>query len=126
MTEQKELILSLGTNCDQEKTISKAQEKLRGMFGQDIIFTECIWTEPIGITSDKFLNCLAFTHSSHKLKYLHKALKHIEKTCGSSKRARTNNIVKMDIDILKYGSLTLHAEDWERKYIIKLIKECPF
>lgn len=126
MTELKELILALGTNCNQEKTISLAQEKLRSMFGKDIIFTECVWTEPIGIKSDKFLNCLAFTHTQHKLEYLCKALKHIERTCGNCKRARTNNIVSMDIDILKYGGLTLHTEDWNRKYIITLIKECPF
>lgn len=96
------------------------------MFGKSIIFTECVWTEPIGIKSDKFLNCLAFTHTQHKLEYLCMALKHIEQACGNSKRARTNNIVKMDIDILKYGDITLHTDDWNRKYIADLIKERPF
>lgn len=126
MTESKELILALGTNCDQEKSISHAQEMLRSMFGKSIIFTECVWTEPIGIKSDKFLNCLAFTHTPHKLEYLCMALKHIEQACGNSKRARTNNIVKMDIDILKYGDITLHTDDWNRKYITDLIKERQF
>ena len=126
MTEQKTLILSLGSNYNQEESLSAAQEKLRGMFGSDIVFTECVWTEPIGIISDKFLNCLAFTHTTHKLENIEKAIKHIEKACGNRKRARTKNIVIMDIDILKYGSITLHEKDWDRKYIMELMKRCPF
>ncbi|HIW44351.1 MAG TPA: 2-amino-4-hydroxy-6-hydroxymethyldihydropteridine diphosphokinase [Candidatus Prevotella stercoripullorum] len=126
MPERKELILSLGSNCDQEESMSAAKEKLRSMFGDDITFSECVWTEPIGIESDKFLNCLAFTHTSHKLEYVSKAVKHIERGCGNRKRARTSNIVKMDIDILKYANQILHESDWSRKYITELMKECPF
>ena len=126
MAEQKELILSLGSNCDQKESMSAAKEKLRSMFGDDITFSECVWTEPIGIESDKFLNCLAFTHTSHKLEYVSKAVKHIERGCGNRKRARTSNIVKMDIDILKYANQILHESDWSRKYITELMKECPF
>ena len=126
MPERKELILSLGSNCDQEESMSAAKEKLRSMFGDDITFSECVWTEPIGIESDKFLNCLAFTHTSHKLEYVCKAVKHIEKGCGNRKRARTSNIVKMHIDILKYANQILHESDWRRKYITELMKECPF
>lgn len=118
--------MSLGSNCDQEESMSAAKEKLRSMFGDDITFSECVWTEPIGIESDKFLNCLAFTHTSHKLEYVCKAVKHIERGCGNRKRARTSNIVKMDIDILKYANQILHESDWSRKYITELMKECPF
>ena len=53
-------------------------------------------------------------------------MKHIERTCGNRKRARTNNIVKMDIDVLKYDELILHEKDWSRNYIMELMKECPF
>lgn len=118
--------MSLGSNCDQKESMSAAKEKLRSMFGDDITFSECVWTEPIGIESDKFLNCLAFTHTSHKLEYVSKAVKNIERGCGNRKRARTSNIVKMDIDILKYANQILHESDWSRKYITELMKECPF
>ena len=126
MPERKELILSLGSNCDQKESMSAAKEKLRSMFGDDITFSECVWTEPIGIESDKFLNCLAFTHTSHKLEYVSKAVKHIERGRGNRKRARTCNIVKMDIDILKYATQILHERDLSRKYISELMKACPF
>lgn len=126
MTGKKKLILSLGSNCDQEQSIYLAKTKLRDMFGTDISFSETVWTAPVGIESDKFLNCLVFTHTTHKLEYISKAMKHIEKACGNRKRARTNNIVKMDIDILKYDELILHEKDWSRNYVNELMKECPF
>lgn len=126
MGERKQLILSLGSNCDQHEAMSAARLKLRELFGDDIVFSRLMWTKPIGIKSGKFLNCLGFTHTSHKLEYVNKAMKNIERTCGNRKRARANNIVKMDIDILKYGEQTLHEEDWTRMYVIKMMEECPF
>lgn len=126
MTESKELILSLGSNCDQEACMAEAISRLKDMFGDDIVFSEQMWTAPVGIDSENFLNCLVFTHTSHKLVNITKAIKHIEKLCGNRKRARTNNIVKMDIDILKYGEQILHEKDWTRDYVVKLMKACPF
>lgn len=126
MTEKKELILSLGSNTDQEECMSAACDKLREMFGDDIVFSRQMWTNPIGIESGKFLNCLVFTHTFHKLEYVNKAMKYIERLCGNRKRARSNNIIKMDIDILKYGEQKLHDKDWSRTYIITLMKDCPF
>lgn len=126
MTDKKKLILSLGSNFDQANCMSTAQMKLRDMFGSDIVFSKSLWTAPINIESDKFLNCLVFTHTAHKLEYINKAMKHIERLCGNRKRARSNNIVKMDIDILKYDELVLHENDWSRPYVTELMKECPF
>lgn len=96
------------------------------MFGSDIVFSRSVWTAPIGIDSDNFLNCLVFTHTTHKLEYIIKAMKHIERLCGNRKRARSNNIVKMDIDVLRYDEIILHENDWSRNYIKELMKDCPF
>ncbi len=126
MTENKELILALGSNCDQEACMSEAISRLKDMFGDDIVFSERMWTVPVGIASGNFLNCLVFTHTAHNLANITKAMKHIEKLCGNRKRARTNNIVKMDIDILKYGEQVLHENDWTRDYVKQLMKACPF
>lgn len=126
MGEKKLLILSLGSNCDQKECMQAACTKLREMFGKDTFFSHTMWTNPIGIESEQFLNCLVFTHTSHKLEYVDKAMKHIEHACGNRKRARSNNIIKMDIDILKYGELTLHQDDWSRNYVAEMMKECPF
>ena len=29
----------------------------------------------------------------------------------------------MDVDILKYGDVIMHEDDWKRQYIIQLLKE---
>lgn len=126
MTEKKELILSLGSNNDQEACMLKARTELLNTFGPGTMFSEQIWTYPIGIDSDLFLNCLAFIRTSHKLEQLNKTLKQIEQICGSNKNARADNIVKMDIDILKYDGRKLHENDWTRDYIKKLMETCPF
>ena len=126
MNEKKELILALGSNYEQEKSLADAMSRLRDLFGHDIIFSKRMWTEPIGIESEQFLNCLALTHTSHKLEHLYRSIKYLERTCGDRKRARANNLVKIDIDILKYGELKLHEKDWSRYYIKELMKDCPF
>ena len=53
MAERKEIVLALGSNFDQEINISKAKAKLYDLFGNDIIFSEQIWTIPIGMISNK-------------------------------------------------------------------------
>jgi len=126
MIEKKSLILSIGSNYEQEQCFLIAKSKLRDMFGSDIVFSRSVWTAPIGIDSDNFLNCLVFTHTTHKLEYIIKAMKHIERLCGNRKRARSNNIVKMDIDVLRYDEIILHENDWSRNYIKELMKDCPF
>ena len=126
MTEKKELIISLGSNYDQEACMLRAKTEIRNAFGPDTMFSEEVWTSPIGIESDLFLNCLAFIRTSLKLEQLGMRLKQIERLCVNNKRARADNILKMDIDILKYANQILHESDWSRKYITELMKECPF
>ena len=50
-------IIALGSNHNQEENISKAQTLLKQRF-KNVKFSDKQWTEPIGITSDKFLNCI--------------------------------------------------------------------
>ncbi len=50
-------VIALGSNCNQEENISKAQTLLKQRF-KNVKFSDTQWTEPIGITSDKFLNCI--------------------------------------------------------------------
>ena len=56
--ERVEIMISLGSNTNQEANIKTAIEELKKEFN-DIHFTEPIWTEPIGVQSDKYLNSLA-------------------------------------------------------------------
>lgn len=127
MTENKKLIISLGSNYNHEKNISEAISLLKQIFGKnEIVFSKFKWTNPIDIKSDKFLNCILFTHTSCNLEEINKQLKDLECKCGRTKSETSENIIKIDIDILQYGDMKLHDKDWTREYIQELMKECPF
>lgn len=122
MVESHQLFISIGTNINQEEKLSLAKNMLRGLF-TNIVFSSEIWTEPIGIQTDEFLNCIAMASTKHGLKQIERALKQIERRCGDTKSKRTENIISMDIDILQYGDEKFHVEDWKRDYVTKLMKE---
>ncbi|MDO4160097.1 MAG: 2-amino-4-hydroxy-6-hydroxymethyldihydropteridine diphosphokinase [Prevotellaceae bacterium] len=115
------VIMALGSNNNQQANIEKAKEELYSLFGTDIVFTKSVWTQPIGIESEKFLNCLAFINTGYSLEQTTDMTKRIETICGNSKEKRKANIVNMDIDILKYNNIVLHEKDWNRKYIKELM-----
>lgn len=92
----------------------------------DIVFSRQMWTNPVDIKSDKFLNCMLFTHTSCGLDEVERSIKEIECICGRKNDEKDKNIVKIDIDILLYGDKRLHDKDWTRGYVKELMKECPF
>lgn len=127
MTENKKLILSLGSNYNQERNIIEAISQLKKMFGKNnLVASRQMWTNPVDIKSDKFLNCMLFTHTSCKLDEVERCIKELECICGRTKEEKNKNIVKIDIDILLYGDKKLHDKDWARGYVKELMKECPF
>jgi 2-amino-4-hydroxy-6-hydroxymethyldihydropteridine diphosphokinase len=122
MSDLKEIILALGSNHEPEINIDKGCQYLARYFGNVWLSTR-LQTEPIGIVSDKFINCLAVTYSELELDDIEKTVKRIERRCGDTPELRAENIVKMDIDILEYGVRRLHIKDWSRPYIKLLMKE---
>jgi len=121
-----EMIISLGSNVNQKQMIDIAKKSLSELFCGDVTFTESLWTVPIGITSDRFLNCLCFAHTHLELEDVCKHLKDIERQCGRKREDDNHNAVNLDLDILKYEKKQLHKNDWKREYIKELVKECPF
>lgn len=117
-----EIVIALGTNENQETNMRTAKQLLRQLFS-DIEFTKSIWTKPIGMQSERFLNCLAIAHTKHREPQISSALKRIEIRCGNTRALRTVNIVRMDIDILLFDHQRLHEKDWKRSYIKNLMKE---
>lgn len=117
------LLIALGSNSDHEECMKKAKDMIAGLFGNNVVFTKTMWTSPVGIKSDMFLNCLALTRTELDFIQTERALKGIEASCGNTKEYRMMNIVKMDIDILLFGNDIFHAEDWERGYVKELVGE---
>lgn len=122
MGKKQKVILSLGANENQESNMQLAQYKLERLLSNQVIFSETMWTTPIGIDSDRFLNCLAVAHTHHSFTQLHRALKQIERSLGSQRAERKRGVVKMDIDILLFGDQRYHTSDWKRDYIRRLLE----
>lgn len=120
--DSKRVILALGTNVNQERNMKQVRRLLVDTW-PDMKFTTTKWTQPIGIASDLFYNCLAYTKVEETLEDLTEKVKNMERICGDTRAERSLNRIQMDIDILLYGDNKLHIDDWQRDYIQELMKE---
>ena len=123
MTKQNYIIISIGSNYNQKENISFAKQKLTGMLGEQTSFTRDMWTVPVGIQSEKFINCICISTTRHTLLQLTKAFKQLEKKCERSKKNDLISKIPLDIDILLYGNQRYHEKDWERQYIQELLND---
>ena len=123
MTKENYIIISIGSNYNQKENISFAKKKLAGMLGEQTCFTRDMWTEPVGIQSEKFINCICISTTRHTLLQLTKAFKQLEKKCERSKKNDLISKIPLDIDILLYGNQRYHEKDWERQYIQELLND---
>jgi len=119
------IIMSLGSNFNQRENISAAINMIVCVF-PSASFTEAIWTEPVGIKSDKFLNCLCNVRSSQGLKDVTACLKRIENKLGRTAADSLRGTIAIDIDILQFNGTRLHEQDWQRDYVKKLIGKISF
>lgn len=116
------LVLALGSNTDQESNMAIAKELLANMF-ENVTFSSSLWTAPIDMESGRFLNCIAVGYTGHGYDQVHQALKRLEIQIGNTKANRSKGIVKIDVDVLKYGDRKYHTDDWERSYVQQLIRQ---
>lgn len=123
MTKENYIIISIGSNYNQKENISFAKKKLAEMLGEQTSFTRDMWTEPVGIQSEKFINCICISTTRHTLLQLTKAFKQLEKKCERSKKNDLISKIPLDIDILLYGNQRYHEKDWERQYIQELLND---
>jgi 2-amino-4-hydroxy-6-hydroxymethyldihydropteridine diphosphokinase len=123
MIENRQLIIALGSNIHQEQNMRKAIDLLQEYFSGKMVFSRMMWTDPIGVESDKFLNCLAKVSTTMSLDAISRLLDNIEKSLHSTKEEHRQSIVKIDIDIIKYGRDRHHEKDWSRPYINTLYQE---
>lgn len=116
----KKIIISIGSNCEPVAHVGKAKRLLEENF-PGISFSEELWTKPIGMDSDDFLNLLSVADTRLPLEKVEAILKNIEKACGRTPFDKDKGVVKMDLDILLYEKIRLHEHDWQREYIVKLL-----
>jgi len=114
------VLIALGSNYCHEHNLAIARCRLAHII-DSISFSEALWTEPIGMDGDRFLNqiCSGFTHMSFC--ELQSQLKDIEASCGRSVQNCRMNTIPLDLDILLYDNKRYHEKDWSRPYIRQLI-----
>lgn len=105
------ITVSLGSNTEQEQHIEEAIERLKTVFS-DITFTQPQWTEPVGVVSDRYLNCLANFTTSLSLQQLVQQLKDIETAMGDTHENHKQGIVLIDLDVIKYGDKEVKKIAW--------------
>ena len=119
---KKKIIVALGSNYEQEKNVLYAMDRLRELF-PDFAFSRTLWTEPIGIESDKFVNALGWGMVESSADEIVGILKDIEKECGREAEDKARNLVRLDLDLLLYDKQRFREGDWQRDYILTLLKE---
>lgn len=117
-----EILIALGSNLHQKENMAKARRLLSEHF-PDVTFSRELWTEPIGLASDKFLNLLAWAHTSMPADGVLALLKDIEAQCGASKADKRVGRVEADLDLLSYGGTRYHVQDWQRGYVQELLRD---
>jgi len=119
---KKRLILAIGTNVNQENNIIIADKFIEDYFGKEnVAFSKAMWTNPIGIISDRFLNQLACINTNDECENVIEFIKSIERKMHSTKKKKYSGVVVIDIDLLEYDNVRYHNEDWNRKYIKELM-----
>ncbi len=123
MREYKKLIVAIGSNYDQKENVDFGKKKLKSILGDTVYFSREVWTHPVGIKSDNFLNCICVAETHHTPGQLRSAFKRIEKQCGRCIKNNREGKITLDLDILQYGDEKFHTDDWKRDYVTKLIDD---
>ncbi len=105
------ITLAIGSNILQQKNIDEAQSRLRHLL-PGIVFGEAVWTTPIGIQSDRFLNLLAYADTPLSLDHLQEELKAIEREMGDSHENHQQGHVIIDLDVAEYDGRTVKEVIW--------------
>lgn len=119
------VILALGANVNAEANIAKALLLLQKHIAS-IHHSHPVWTTPIGLQTEDFLNCVVQGMCDMEYDELRKLTKKIERECGNTTERRKNGQIAMDIDILLHSGKKYHRQDWKREYIKKGLIELRF
>ena len=77
------ILLAIGSNVRQTQNIAEAKRRLRRLL-PSIVFGQEVWTDPVGLQSDRFLNLLAYADTTFSPAELQQRLKQIEREMGDS------------------------------------------
>ncbi len=116
------VVIALGSNVQQQYHIDLAKICLEATF-DDMTFSKSIWTNPIGLSSDKFLNVLGVGYTNVNQERTVQALKNIERKCGRKVAASRKGVIAIDVDLMLFDTERFHEQDWNRGYMKRLLSQ---
>lgn len=109
--------ISIGSNEDRERHMELARRELKRRF-PDIRFSQEMETTPLLFRrTDPFSNQVACFHTTWSAAGLKECFKQIERMAGRFPADKALEVVRLDIDLLRYGSELLKPDDWMRDYV---------
>ena len=116
-------LICIGSNFESKKNLAFARKELAICF-PDIVYSEEITTSPLFFQKNKdpFSNQLAQFTSELSFEEIERICKSIEKQAGRSDKEKKSEIIRLDVDLLKFGEVILKPQDMKRDYIRYLLK----
>ena len=104
--------VSVGSNQDARRHVSKALEALVSSFSP-VDLSPVYESVAVGFDGDNFLNLVVGFDTELSLSELDSKLGEIEKSCGRVRGQQRFSSRTMDLDLLLYGDLICHDDDWD-------------
>ena len=102
--------------------MERARDVLTRTF-TDVKFSQAIMSPACGMPADAppFMNMLARISTTLDEASLTSLLKNMEKEMNDTPALRSQGVVMMDLDLLRYNNHRCHVKDWKRPYIKQLL-----
>ncbi len=116
-------LIGIGSNFEGQKNLSFARQELANYF-PDIVYSEEIITSPLFLQKNKdpFSNQLAHFTSKLSAEEIKRICKIIEERAGRTDEEKRSEIIRLDLDLLKFDEMILKPQDMKREYIKCLLK----
>ena len=115
------IIIGIGSNCHPNENIRRAEERLTALF-HDCVWSPFITTEPVGVSSDPFINGLLQASTSFDESEINRLLKETESLLGRNPADKQNGKVIIDLDLMAFDGQRRHERNWLFPFQEQLLK----
>ncbi|MFV0272760.1 MAG: 2-amino-4-hydroxy-6-hydroxymethyldihydropteridine diphosphokinase [Macellibacteroides fermentans] len=114
------VILSLGSNYNEQQNMAFAVEQLKRLF-LSIRFSESYYTDPVGSSYSvgKYLNQVAVAYTGYSADEIKPMLKEIEAAAGRSPQLKAEGKIPLDVDLVKWSDQVLKPADLQQDYVLR-------
>lgn len=114
------VILSLGSNYNEQQNMTFAVEQLKRLF-LSIRFSESYYTEPVGSSYSigNYLNLVAIAYTGYSVDEIKPMLKEIEAAAGRSPQLKAEGKIPLDVDLVKWSDQVLKPADLQQDYVLR-------